>query len=134
MQRGVVGLYFDEGGKHVVLLHKRRPTWQLGHLNGPGGRIEVGESPVGAMTREFLEETGVLVSQWRLVCVLRGQESKLFFFAAHGDVLACSTMTDEIVEVVEVDQLARREVVYNLRWIVPLALDPQIGDLTGTVK
>ena len=40
-------------GGIVVLTHKNRPAWQAGKLNGVGGKIELLESPVAAMVREF---------------------------------------------------------------------------------
>jgi 8-oxo-dGTP diphosphatase len=125
--RFVVGLFFDKSGEDVVLLRKTRPTWQAGKLNGPGGKIETGETPEAAMTREFMEETGVFVNSWQAVCVRSDAISEVHFFAARGDVSACQSRTEEVVEVVRVSDLHSLEIVYNLRWIIPLALDPEPG-------
>jgi mutator protein MutT len=45
-----------------VLLQRRAPgrTW-AGRLNGPGGKVAVGETPDGAMRREVAEETGLTI-------------------------------------------------------------------------
>lgn len=46
----IKGVFFDPSGK-VVLLMNERNEWEL-----PGGRIEVGESPVNCVEREVREE------------------------------------------------------------------------------
>lgn len=43
---------------NTLLILKDRPEWQKGRLNLPGGKIEEGETPEEAATRELLEETG----------------------------------------------------------------------------
>lgn len=55
--RFVLGFLFSEDGSRVLLVWKNRPAWQNGKLNGVGGKIEPGETPLQAMKREFLEET-----------------------------------------------------------------------------
>ena len=54
----VLGFMFNEAESKVLLVWKNRPAWQAGKLNGVGGKIEAGETPVQAMNREFAEETG----------------------------------------------------------------------------
>lgn len=60
-KRYVLGFAFDEALRHVVLLQKAKPAWAAGMWNGLGGKIEPGEDAVGAMSREFREECGVLI-------------------------------------------------------------------------
>ena len=43
----------------VALVEKLRPEWQLGRLNGVGGKIESFEGWMEAARREFREEAGV---------------------------------------------------------------------------
>ncbi len=43
---------------HVLLIHKKRGLG-AGKINGPGGRIDEGESPVECAVREVEEELGV---------------------------------------------------------------------------
>jgi len=50
----VVGFRFC--GEQVLLLRKQRPAWQNGKLNGVGGKIERGETPMLAMACEWIEE------------------------------------------------------------------------------
>lgn len=60
----VVGFLFSTNKKEVVLIKKNRPDWQKGLLNGIGGHIE-DETPLEAMKREFLEETGLKIEYWK---------------------------------------------------------------------
>lgn len=57
MKRYVLGFCFDFGFHQVLLIEKEAPAWQRGRLNGLGGAIEEGETPMAAMEREFREET-----------------------------------------------------------------------------
>ena len=45
--------YFE----HVLLIEKKRPDWQVGRFNLPGGKIEDGETIHQAASRELMEET-----------------------------------------------------------------------------
>ena len=69
--RYVATLAFKEGEAYVALVQKN--TEKLPHLNGKwngiGGKMEVGESPVGAAMREFYEETGIPVFKDSMVFV-----------------------------------------------------------------
>lgn len=47
-------------GGEILLVMKDRPTWQKGHLNLVGGKIEDGETPEQAALRELKEEAGLL--------------------------------------------------------------------------
>lgn len=68
----VAGLLFGDVRSRVMLIRKARPDWMRGKLNGIGGHIEQGERPLGAMCREFKEETGVTIppDSWKKFAVL----------------------------------------------------------------
>ena len=57
-----VGIVFDAKLEQVLLVHKQKPDWQIGKLNGMGGKVEEGESVVECMSRECLEETCIEIS------------------------------------------------------------------------
>lgn len=61
-----VGLVFTPDLEQVLLMHKEKPDWQVGFLNGMGGKVEDGESVVECITRECLEETclSIPVDDW----------------------------------------------------------------------
>lgn len=124
MHRVVCGFYFSEDRTRVVLLRKRRPSWQAGFLNGVGGKIEEDEFAKDAMIREFEEETGVRVDTWVPFCAHEdlSHGTHITYYRAFGDVDACRTTTDELVSIECVAMLAQLETIQDLTWIVPLAL------------
>jgi len=120
----VVGFAFDNGD-NVALIRKVRPDWQRGRLNGIGGHIEEYELSHAAMVREFEEETGVTIPEWDMFARLRGEDWSVDFYRAFGvDLIALKTTTDEEVLVCSVNPLPV-EVLPNLQWLIPLALDPE---------
>jgi 8-oxo-dGTP diphosphatase len=128
----VVGFAFRNNGKEIALIRKNRPEWQQGLLNGVGGKIEPMESCVRAVAREFAEEAGRVVSfeDWRLFARITDYEQTwaVYFFVTFC-VDWTITRTDEEVVWVKVKDVIRGKIptVPNLRWLVPLARDPQLG-------
>lgn len=51
----------------VLLIRKLKPEWQYGKMNGIGGKIEPGETPVQAAVREIEEKIGIQVPETRLM-------------------------------------------------------------------
>ena len=51
-------LCFVRDSERILLIHKKTGLG-MGKVNGPGGRIEAGESPLDAAVRETQEEVGV---------------------------------------------------------------------------
>ncbi len=79
----------------------------------PGGKIEKGESPVEALTREIQEELGIVVSQWQPLIVIPWQyESfavRLHVFESEqfqGEPKGCEGQTVRWVAVDELDQVS----------------------------
>lgn len=52
-QRAVLLFVIEDG--HILLIHKKRGLG-AGNINGPGGRLEPGETPLEAAVREVREE------------------------------------------------------------------------------
>lgn len=55
-------LVFLRDGDQVLLIHKKRGLG-TGKVNGPGGRLEPGETWEDAARREVLEETGITIDR-----------------------------------------------------------------------
>lgn len=118
----VVGFLFSGNLRRVVLIEKKRPEWQKGLLNGVGGKIELGETPRDAMRREFREETGVDIEEWREFCELRFKLGTVYFFAAvyNADI---KSVTDEKVDWYHTWEIPNLPTIPNSRWLVPMAID-----------
>jgi len=123
----VAGFYFDKEEKNIALVEKNRPAWQKGKLNAIGGKIENGESPAEALTREFLEETGVKVDDWEHTVSLAGNSWEVHFFRAYGNPDLCKTVEDEKILVYSVkDALNSTSLVPNIYWILPMSLEKDV--------
>lgn len=128
MKKYVTGFLFSKDCASVVLIKKINPQWQRGLLNGVGGKIEKDERSCDAMSREFEEETGVVISSdaWRCyVKIHRPECYDLDVYYAHSDLaFTARTIEKETVQVLKVSELPKN-IVPNLSWLIPMALDKQ---------
>lgn len=138
MTRYVVGIAFDAEATRVVpLLKQTGPDCVLDRWNGPGGKIEPGEDPDEAMSREFREETGVQIpaSRWKDLCILRNTDYEIHFLYVRDDaVLQAQAVTNEVPRIFWVDDVPWDDAMPNLRWMIPLVQDTDIVDpFVGTL-
>jgi len=152
MQEYVCGFCFDERLKRVVLIEKAQPAWQAGRLNGVGGKVEPGETAADAMAREFEEEAGVFIQaqtldterrgqdMWTPFCILTlsegddeagaGEDRVVFFRAVSSEAVQdVRTVESEPIRRIPVKDVlrpggVREQCLPNLRWLIPLAMDP----------
>lgn len=117
--RYVLGFLFDNNV--VVLIRKNRPAWQKGLLNGVGGHIEPGETPLQAMVREFREETGATVENWRHFATMCGDGFEVVCFFADGNALVCRTATDEEVALMFKPTILAAGCIDNVPWLIEMA-------------
>lgn len=122
----VVGFLHSEDKSLVVLIKKQRPKWQNGRLNGVGGHIEPGETPLVAMRREFKEEAGLRIDDWELAVKMTALAWRVYFFTACGPVCDALTQTDEDLRLVSLGYEWPLNILPNLRWLIPLCLDSDI--------
>jgi len=103
MTKFVAGFLFSPDYSQVVLIRKNHgPNDMAGHLNGMGGEIEERDNgrPEVAMSREFLEETGVYIDPELWNCFHEQQfgEHHVTFFKAYSGLFdKVASMTDEVV-------------------------------------
>lgn len=125
----VVGFLFDYPVNNVVLIKKTHPPWQEGLCNGIGGKAEPGETPLECIRREFMEETGCWVDKWEKFLILTDQKynGEVHFFRAFAtteEQALVQTVTDKTVLICPLKHLPNT--VPNLKYIIPMALDPEI--------
>jgi len=139
MERMVVGYVFDEGFYHVVLIKKSRPDWCRGLLNGVGGHIEEGETPVEAMRREFKEEAGVDIADWKEICKMEGENWSVDVFGAqHRSIYNIKTQTDEEIKIQELFYMCYvGNTVPNAKWLIEMCQENMTNPntfKTATIK
>jgi 8-oxo-dGTP diphosphatase len=123
----VLALLYSADLRHVVLMRRTRPAWQAGRVNALGGRLLGGESSAAAARREAREECGADVAEWREVLVWEDAEYRMHVVRAVSDqALAARTLEDQEVFLADVNALPDN-VIDNLRWLVPLALDTDVA-------
>lgn len=136
MKKYVTGFLFSEDAKHLVLIKKINPAWQKGLFNGVGGKIESNELSVDAMVREFFEETGVMTQQEDWTCFANIYRPNCYdvdmYFARTDLAFRARTIEAEEIHLVQVGELPKN-MIPNLQWLIPLALDTQ-ADFSTPVR
>jgi 8-oxo-dGTP diphosphatase len=123
----VLALLFTADGREVVLVRKTRPAWQAGRVNALGGKLQDGEDLLLGARREVREESGVDVDGWEEFLVWDDPEYRLRAVRAFDDAARrARTAEDQDVFLARVDRLPPN-VIDNLRWIIPLALDRDVS-------
>ena len=121
IHRYVVGFVFHSTDPiQVLLIIKRRPKWQEGKLNGVGGKIEDGETPLEAMIRECKEETDIYIEDWKPVCILDDKRVWRVFFFTSKSPEEPRFITDERPIWIDSHALPAN-VLPNLHWLIPMA-------------
>lgn len=123
-------------GNFVLLVEKRKPSWQNGLLNGVGGKMNGYETPLDCMKREFVEETKCdWPIEWRhFATEIEPWDAYVYFFTAKmsegnmdGHVWPEVNDASEPLHWKHVPKLnvGGGVTIGNLRWLIPLALDPR---------
>jgi 8-oxo-dGTP diphosphatase len=127
----VLGFVFNNDKSEVALMRKTKPEWQKGRLNGIGGKIESGETPIEAMHREFREETGFETNKlyWREIGCMSSNEWFVYILTydqTFDDLSVLKTVTEEPITIVKVSDLDSELTISNIPWLVRLAKDTKV--------
>ncbi len=130
--RYVLGFAFNPQLTRVVLIRKQKPESLRGLLNGVGGKIELAETPRMAMSREFMEETGLFIHENSWIH-LGHQVQEAYeidtFYVVDDRILDCATQPDE--EEIEIHEFWRAKELQGLQhgmapnafWLMCMAID-----------
>lgn len=123
----VLALLFTADAREVVLVRKTRPAWQAGRVNALGGKMDDDEAVSDSARREVREEAGIDVDGWEEFLVWHDPEYRLRAVRAFDEAArGARTAEDQEVFLARVDALPPN-VIDNLRWIIPLALDRDVA-------
>lgn len=130
MNKLVVGFLFSPDEKYVVLIKKNRPKWQEGKYNGVGGHMNSNdETALQAMIRKFKEETGLEIIDWKSFAEgynVDDNNTRVDFFVAKSEFYdTVTSKEDEHVSIIARRDLSFLPLIYNLNWLILLALDKQ---------
>ena len=93
---GVFAAIFDEAGRLLCV----RENYASKRWSTPGGRVEAGESPLDALRREVLEETGLSIAPGELLGVYAKPQEDDLVLSFRASVIGRSAWApnDEIAE------------------------------------
>ncbi len=128
----VLGFAFNVYVKQLVLILKNKPDYQVGKLNGVGGRVEnFDPTPLDAMVREFNEEADVetQLGNWQQFCTFMGPglTDPQSSVACYTTILIpeerdrVNGITGEGVFKKKVGDLSTPRMC-NLDWLIPMAI------------
>ena len=110
----VAALICDDGGRILFVQHVEG-RWQL-----PGGAIDPGERPAGAMQRECREEAGIEVEPIRIAGVFGGPEYRITY--ANGDEAGWVVTVFE-ARIIRGDPAPSDDETQAVGWFTPDELD-----------
>ncbi len=81
----------------VGITKLKGPSFLLKKVTFPGGKMEEGETPEQAASREMLEETSLVIDpgQWQLFDTVLGEDYVLYKLAAETPKVRCARQREE---------------------------------------
>lgn len=127
MQQFTLGFIFDTSLKKILLVHKNKPAWQKGKINGIGGKLRKNESRKVGIRRETFEESGLIIParSWTYVATIKDSpETTIYVLTAvyNNDLSDAKSKTGEKVQWFKTIKLPNTT-ISNLMWLIPLCLN-----------
>ena len=125
--QSVTGVVIRQG---KVLLARHTYGGGKGMLIVPGGYVEQGESPVDAVKRELMEETGIVVEPKEVIGIRFGKRDWYVAFRAeyvNGEARPDYEENDEVVWMDIEEALTRSDVPGLTKSLIACALRPENG-------
>jgi 8-oxo-dGTP pyrophosphatase MutT (NUDIX family) len=119
---------------NVLLIEKKKPAWQSGRYNLPGGKIEPNETIYSAASRELKEEAGIEcpVDQIHVLGSIEGSDFIVYVCCCNYDSsekqnIAVSLTSEQVFWLPWSKAISHPKLINNLRLIIPLCQ----SNLTG---
>ena len=130
VKKYTVGFIFNQNMDKVLLVHKTKPEWQAGKLNGIGGKFEKDETMFDCIVRETQEEStlNTTTSDWQYVGTLFWPGKEIYVLTCiyprslddakqndyeHVEWFGTKTLPSNILE--------------NLNWLIPMSQQTLLG-------
>lgn len=125
-----------QDGNRVLLQNRVKQDWKGYTL--PGGHVETGESFVDAVVREMKEETGLHITNPRLVGIKQfpiegGRYIVLLFKATEFEGTVVSSDEGEM-EWIDIDDLSKINVVEDFHDLMKVMNHPDINEFQYTIE
>jgi len=135
IQEYVLGLALDKSKSSIRLVQKPKNSFEFGKLNGIGGLVIENEDQLGAMIREFYEQTGLISypQDWYLYGMMLGDAFQIYLFVRfNDDILNLPGLTEEttLYDIADI----KHPVISNLNWLLPLILDTDLSRMFISIK
>jgi mutator protein MutT len=118
-----VGIVFNQDLTEVILILKNRPKWQNGKFNFPGGHVELNESSIECIVREFQEECNLTTKNWKYIGNIENANNytlDIFVLIYEEKFGKLKSLTDEPVHWHKCNELPDN-CITNLYWLIPFA-------------
>jgi len=129
-----VGFIFNSSLNKVLLVHKTKPVWQDGRINGIGGKFEEDEDMFECIVRETQEESTLVTKQsdWKFVGILLWPGKEIHVLTCiYNDPTTDAQQNDyEQIEWFPTNALPDN-ILENLNWLVPMSKQVILGHSQG---
>jgi len=120
------GFIYHNDMNNILLIQKKRPSWQNGKINGIGGKVETFDSnSLQGWIREVKEEANIHISSKQKIynfCRLVGTNYSIEFFCTFfKNPIKFRSETDELIIDIPIQDLPKYNLLHNLPWLIEMS-------------